>query len=140
MAKQNAYLDYLAKVPIFSACSRQELEAVARRTTDVTLPAGDQVVAEGRAGYEFFVVVDGQVSVTRAGHEIATLGPGDYFGELALLDRSPRTATVTTLTPVEAMVLSAQEFDAFLDEVPSVARTILAGVARRLRELESDAS
>lgn len=140
MAKQNAYLDHLAKVPIFAACSRQELEAIARRATDVTLPAGEVVVAEGRAGYEFLVIVEGEVAVTRGDREVARLGAGDFFGELSLLDRGPRTATVTTVTDVEAIVLSAQEFDAFLEEAPSVARAILAGAARRLRQLDPEAS
>lgn len=136
MSKRNAYLEYLARVPMFSACTDKELEAIARRTTDVSLPAGEVVIHEGRIGYEFFVLVDGEVRVTRGEHELAKLGPGDFFGELALLERSPRTATVTTLTPIEAVVLTAQEFDAFLEEAPSVARTILQGVARRLRELD----
>lgn len=140
MVKQNAYLEHLAKVPIFSACSRQELEAIACRVTDVTLPAGEVVVAEGRAGYEFLVIVQGEVAVTKGDREVARLGAGDFFGELSLLDRGPRTATVTTLTDVEAIVLSAQEFDAFLEEVPSVARAILAGAARRMRELDPQAS
>lgn len=140
MVKRNAYQQYLARVPMFSACADKELEAIARRTTDVSLPAGEVVIEEGRVGYEFFVLTEGEVQVTRGNQVLAKLGPGDFFGELALLERGPRTATVTALTPIEAVVLTAQEFDAFLEEVPSVARTILQGVARRLRELDASSA
>jgi len=136
MARSDAYLDHLARVPMFSACGADELRAVARRSTDVTFAAGEVLVREGEPGYEAFVIVDGAVRVERGGEEIAVLGPGDFFGELALLDRSPRTATVTTIAPTEAVVLTLQEFDALLEEAPSITRKLLQGLARRLAEVD----
>lgn len=136
MAKQQAYLDYLARIPMFSTCTRKELGAVARRSTDVTFPAGEVLMREGEPGYEAFVIVDGAVQVAREGSELAVLGAGDFFGELALLDRAPRTATVTTLAPTEAVVLTLQEFDALLEEAPTISRKLLQGLARRLAEVD----
>lgn len=136
MGRTDGYLEHLARVPMFSACSDDELRAVARRSTDVTFPAGEVLLREGEPGYEAFVIVDGEVQVTRGGVEIAVLGPGEFFGELALLDRSPRSATVTTLTPTEAVVLTIQEFDALLEEAPSITRKLLQGLARRLAEVD----
>ena len=140
MARSDAYLEHLARVPMFSACSRQELQAVARRSTDITFPAGEVLLREGEPGYEAFVIVDGAVRVARGGEEIAVLGPGDFFGELALLDRGPRNATVTTLAPTETVVLTLQEFDALLEEAPSITRKLLQGLARRLAEVDRAAS
>lgn len=136
MPRGNAYLEHLSRVPMFSACSRQELQAIARRSTDVSFPAGEVLLREGEPGYEAFVIVDGAVQVSRGGREVAVLGAGDFFGELALLDRSPRTATVTTVAPTEAVVLTLQEFDALLEEAPTLARKILQGLARRLGEID----
>ena len=136
MARSDAYLDHLARVPMFSACGTDELRAVARRSTDVSFPAGEVLLREGEPGYEAFVIVDGAVRVERGGEEVAVLGPGDFFGELALLDRSPRTATVTTIAPTEAVVLTLQEFDALLEEAPSITRKLLQGLARRLAEVD----
>ena len=136
MARSDAYLEHLARVPMFSACSTDELRAVARRSTDVSFPAGEVLLREGEHGYEAFVIVDGAVRVERAGQEVAVLGAGDFFGELALLDRSPRTATVTTIAPTEAVVLTLQEFDALLEEAPSITRKLLQGLARRLAEVD----
>lgn len=139
MPRSDAYLDHLARVPMFSACSRQELQAIARRSTDVSFPAGEVLLREGEPGYEAFVIVDGAVQISRGGQEVAVLGAGDFFGELALLDRSPRTATVTTVAPTEAVVLTLQEFDALLEEAPTLARKILQGLARRLTEVDHKA-
>lgn len=134
--KRDAYLDYLARVPMFSACSKKELQAIAKRTTDVTFGEGHEIVQEGRQGYEFFVITDGRVKVSRNQRKVAELGPGDFFGELSLLDRAPRSATVTALTPVEAVVLVSQEFDSLITEAPSVTRKLLQGLAQRLREVD----
>lgn len=140
MGKRDAYLEYLARVPLFSACSRQELQAVARRSTDVSFPAGEVLIKQGESGYEAFVIVDGAVEVSRDGTQLAVLGDGDFFGELSLIDRSPRTATVTTLAPTEAIVLTLQEFDALLEEAPSITRSMLMGMAARLASLDQRVS
>lgn len=136
MVRRRDYLDHLAHVPLFSRCRREELRHVARRTTDVKVDAGEVLVREHHGGYEFFVIVDGHADVSRRGATVARLGPGEFFGELALLDRSLRNATVTALTPLEVIVLSQWDFEAVLDEAPRMARDLMAGMARRLRALD----
>jgi len=137
MARRDAFLDHLAEVPIFSALSRRELALIARRGEDIEVPAGKVLVREGATGSEFFVIVSGQARVSRRGRRVATLGPGDAFGELALLDKAPRNATVVAETPMELVVLGQREFAGIIDEVPGFARKLLAGMARRLREADA---
>jgi CRP/FNR family transcriptional regulator, cyclic AMP receptor protein len=136
MPRRAAFPD-LAQVPMFSACSKKELALVAKRTEQVTVPAGKVLVREGAAGAEFFVIVDGTAEVTRHGHRVATLGPGDFFGDLALLDRAPRNATVTARTEMELAVLGQREFAGMIDEVPGFAHKLLSGLAHRLRAFDA---
>lgn len=133
MARPNAYMEYLARVPLFSACNKTELKSLARRTNDIKVDAGQVLIRERQGAYEFFIVVEGQAEVSRDGRPVALLGPGDFFGELALLDRGLRDATVTALTPMEIIVLPQWDFEAALDEAPGMTRKLLAGMARRLR-------
>jgi len=137
MSRRDAFLDHLAEVPLFSALSRKELSLVARRAEDVKVDQGRVLVSEGSTGSEFFVSIDGKASVSKKGRKVATLGPGDAFGELALLDKAPRNATVTAETPLEVVVLGQREFGGLIDEVPGFARKLLAGMARRLREADA---
>ena len=137
MARRNTYVEHLGRVPMFSACNKRELDLIARRGTDVVFDPGAVVVREGSQGYEFFVIVDGKASVTRAGRDVATLGAGDFFGELSLLDRTPRNATVTAESRLETVVVSVQEFRALLEEVPALTYKLLAGMARRLQDLDT---
>ena len=127
-------MDALANVPLFSACSRKDLGLVAKRAEDVKVDGGKVLVSEGAAGAEFFVIIDGTAKVSRHGQEVAKLGPGSFFGDLALLDRAPRNATITAETPMELVVLGQREFAALIDEVPGFAHKLLAGLARRLRD------
>lgn len=90
-----------------------------------------------RNGSEFYVIVDGKATLTRGGREVAVLGPGNYFGELALLDGQKRDATVTTSTPADVLVVGVREFVSLLEDVPQLTRKLLAGMARRLHELDS---
>lgn len=136
MSKRDLYLEHLAKVPLFSLCSKRELAMIARRGTDVVVEAGRTLTREGSAGYEFFVIIDGKATVTREGREVAVLGPGDFFGELALLDRAPRNATVTATTRMELVVVSSREFRTLLEEAPTLTYKLLAAMAHRLRELD----
>jgi CRP-like cAMP-binding protein len=135
--KRDAFLDHLAEVPLFSALSKKDLQLVARNAEDVKVDAGKVLASEGSAGSEFFVIVDGKARVTRRGKKIAELGPGSFFGELALLDRAPRNATIVAETPMEVLVLGQREFAALIDEVPGFAHKVLAGLARRLREADA---
>jgi CRP-like cAMP-binding protein len=137
MSRRDAFLDHLAQVPLFSALSRKELALVGRRAEDVKVDQGRILVSEGSTGSEFFVIIDGKASVSKKGRKVATLGAGDAFGELALLDKAPRNATVTAETPLEVVVLGQREFGGLIDEVPGFARKLLAGMARRLREADA---
>jgi CRP-like cAMP-binding protein len=134
---RDAFIDHLASVPLFAACSRKDLQLVAKRAEDVKVEAGKQLVTEGDAGTEFFVIIDGKATVTRHGQKVAELGPGQFFGDLALLDRAPRNATITADTPMELVVLGQREFAGLIDDVPEFAHKLLAGLARRLRESDS---
>jgi CRP-like cAMP-binding protein len=137
MAKRDALTDHLANVPLFAACSKKDLQQVAKRAEDVKVEPGKVLVSEGSAGAEFFVILEGEASVTRHGQEVAKLGAGDFFGDLALLDRAPRNATITALTPMELVVLGQREFSALIDDVPGFAHKLLAGLARRLRAYDA---
>lgn len=137
MRRKNAYLDHLADVPLFRACTSKDLSTIARHAEDVTVDAGKVLIREGSVGgQEFFVIVSGKASVMRGRRKVATLGPGDYFGELALLDRAPRNATVTADTPMEVVVLAPRDFTAVLEDVPGLSRKLLIGMAKRLREAD----
>jgi CRP-like cAMP-binding protein len=131
--KHDARIDRLAEVSLFRACSHSELRELARITTELEAPAGAVLCREGATGTDCFVVVEGEVRVTIAGDEVDTLGPGGFFGEMALLDGGPRVATVTALTDLRLLVLSRQEFASLLATVPSVCRRMLAAIGARLR-------
>jgi CRP-like cAMP-binding protein len=137
MTRRDAFTAHLAQVPLFSACSKKDLSLVARRAEDVRVDAGKVLVSEGATGAEFFVILEGAAKVARHGREVATLGPGDFFGDLALLDRAPRNATVTATAPMELVVLGQREFAGLIDEVPGFAHKLLAGLARRLRAYDA---
>ena len=137
MARQDAFIEHLQQVPLFSACSKRDLQLVARRAEDVRVAAGKVLVNEGETGHEFFVIIDGSARVTRRGKRVATLGAGSAFGELALLDKAPRNATVIAETPMELVVLGQREFAGIIDEVPGFSRKLLAGMANRLREADA---
>jgi CRP/FNR family cyclic AMP-dependent transcriptional regulator len=139
MARRDAFIDHLQQVPMFSALSKRDLQLLARRAEDVRVPAGKVLVNEGETGHEFFVIIDGTARVTRRGRRVATLGPGSAFGELALLDKAPRNATVIAETPMELVVLGQREFAGIIDEVPGFARKLLAGMADRLRDADAKA-
>jgi CRP-like cAMP-binding protein len=137
MARHDAFIEHLQQIPMFSACSKRDLQLVARRAEDVRVAAGKVLVNEGETGHEFFVILDGTARVTRHGKRVATLGPGSAFGELALLDKAPRNATVVAETPMELVVLGQREFAGIIDEVPGFARKLLAGMAARLRDADA---
>ena len=137
MPHSDSFVDTLGTVPLFSACSKKDLQLLSKRTERVHVPPGKVLVREGAAGAEFFVILDGEAEVTRHGRRVAILGPGDFFGDLALLDRAPRNATVTAKTDAELAVLGQREFAAMIDEVPGFAHKLLSGLAHRLREFDA---
>jgi CRP-like cAMP-binding protein len=134
----DAYLEFLARVPMFGACSQEDLHVIARLGVPRHVPIGDALTEEGEPGSDFFVIVAGKAEVSRKRSSIAMLERGDFFGELALLDdRGVRDATVTAVTPMEVLVLTRQDFDALLQEAPSISRKLLTGMARRLRDSDT---
>jgi CRP-like cAMP-binding protein len=135
MAKD--YLDHLASVPLFSACSKRDLKLLARRAENVRVKKGTELVKEGQPGHEFFVIADGKATVKKKNRKIAELGPGGFFGELALLDRAPRNATIVADSDMELFVLGQREFSGLLDEVPGLGHKLLSAMARRLREADA---
>jgi len=139
MAKDSK-LDHLAQVRLFAALSKKELTTIGRASDEVKVPAGKVVVEEGSSGHEFFLILDGTATVKRGGRKIATLSPGQYFGEMALLDRGPRSATVVADNDMTLLVLGQREFSGVLDEVPGVAHKLLGTMAARLRESDSKAN
>jgi CRP-like cAMP-binding protein len=130
----------LSKIWLFSTCSSRDLRTIRKATEEVTVPAGRVLCEEGTIGREFFLIVDGYATVSRNGQKIATLGPGQYFGELALLDRRPRSATVVSDTEMLLLVLGQRQFNGILDAVPALSHKLLAAMATRLRESDQKAA
>jgi CRP/FNR family transcriptional regulator, cyclic AMP receptor protein len=130
-------LDRLARVPLFAAISKRDLEFVASRVDEVSLKAGQTLIREGEPTESFFILESGHVQVRRAGKPAARLGPGDFFGEIGMLDRGPATATVVTDGPVEAMVLSHSQFADAIKGNSTLALQVIAAMAKRLRSNES---
>ena len=137
MARRDTSTDLLAQVPLFSACSKKELQQLARRAEERRVDAGTVLVREGAAGDAFYVIVSGQADVDRHGTVVATIGAGTFFGDLALLDMAPRNATVTAKTDMDLVVLGQPEFSAMIDESSAFARKLLKGLAHRLREMDA---
>ncbi len=130
----------LSRIWLFSTCSGRELRTIRRALEEVTVRPDRILCEEGTIGREFFLIVDGLASVRRHNRRIATLGPGQYFGELALLDRRPRSATVISETEMTLLVLGQRQFNGVIDAVPALARKMLAAMATRLRESDAKAS
>lgn len=139
MAGRNDYLDHLASVPLFAACSKKDLQKIARASDEVSVDQGKVLVEQDTPGRECFVIVEGRAVVRRNNRKVATFGPGDYFGELSLLDHGPRTATVEAETPMKLLVLGPREFAGVIDEVPGLAHKIMGSLATRIRDLDTKA-
>ena len=132
MRSKDMRIAHLRSVPMFQTCTDKELLQVARLAEQIDVPAGEVLVREGRLGHEFYVVAAGKAEVAHGDTVVAVLGPGDYFGELALLDPQPRTATVTMVEAGEVLEISQREFWSLLREVPALPLKLLQGMARRL--------
>ena len=114
-----------------------ELERVARAADEVHVEAGRQLVEEGRPGNECYVIIQGTATVSREGNVIATIGAGDHFGELAVLDGGPRTATVTATSDLDLLVIGRRAFTALLEDVPGLNHKVLVNLARMVRDLDA---
>jgi CRP-like cAMP-binding protein len=128
----------LATVGLFDGIEPDGLQLIAERAIEVDFPAGRQIVRQGEVGTGFFLIVAGRARVVRDGETIAQLGPGDFLGELSLLDREPRIATVVAETPTTCLAIASWEFETLLEAQPRLAISILRGVARRLRALSQE--
>jgi CRP-like cAMP-binding protein len=126
-------VDLLGDVALFSRCSRRERATVARHMETASLPEGVTLVEEGEEGDALFVIIEGAASVRRKGTEVAVVGPGAWFGELALLDGEPRSATVVASEPTTVAVLGVRLFRTLLREFPEMTGELLAGLAADLR-------
>ena len=129
----------LSKIWLFSTSSAKDLRLIRRALEEVRVPANRLLCEQGTIGREFFLIVEGQASVKRNNRKVATLGPGQYFGELALLDRRPRSASVISDTDMTLLVLGQRQFNGVLDSVPALSRKLLAAMATRLREADQKA-
>ncbi len=130
--RKNAKQKLLQQVPLFSRCSGPELEAIGKIADELDFKEGKELAKEGSQGREFFVIVTGTAEVTRGKKKLRTLSDGDFFGEISLITRLPRTATVTTLSPVHALVVTDRAFRRLLEGDASIQRKVLAALGERL--------
>jgi CRP-like cAMP-binding protein len=132
MLRKNAKIELIARVPLFEHCSKRELAEIASLADELALPAGRKLAAEGAAGHEFVVIVEGAAEVKRRGRLVNRLGAGDFLGEIALVTGQKRTATVTTTEPSQLLVLTAPAFRSLLRNQPSLQLKVLDALAKRL--------
>jgi CRP-like cAMP-binding protein len=130
---RDSYAEQLRTVPLFASLSKKELGLVLKQAHRVTYKPGDVVVEEGKAGSEFFLVGDGQLVVSVGGRAVDTIGPGEFFGELAIIDPAPRDATITAATDASILVIGRREFWALIQDVPLLSRKVMVHLAQRLR-------
>ena len=128
LLRADTRVDLIRNLPLFELCSKRDLRRIAALAAERSLAEGTELMREGEPGNEFFVVVDGEVDVRRRGRRVARLGGGSFVGEIALLSRSPRTATVVAATPLRVLVITGKDFVRLLDAMPElwlkVARTL----------------
>ena len=128
----NSKLDLIRRVPLFSSASKPQLAEIASIADEIDLPAGKTLIKEGDSGHEFFVIIEGTAVVERGGKKVAELGPGDFFGEIALIAKTPRNATIKTTSPIRALVITDRAFRQLLDHSPNIQVKVLTALAERL--------
>jgi CRP/FNR family cyclic AMP-dependent transcriptional regulator len=133
-------LELLKRVPLLSGLGKRDIEEVGRLADEIDLPAGHVLTREGASGHEFFVIIDGTVRVDRGGVSIGSLGPGDFLGEIALVDDGPRTATATTESPAKLLVVGHREFHSLMAQFPTIQTCVLQALAKRVRSLDLNAA
>jgi CRP/FNR family cyclic AMP-dependent transcriptional regulator len=130
--RRDAKVEILKNVALFSGCSKSELRELAKIADELDVREGKALTREGAPGREFFVLIEGTAKVTRKGRKIADLGAGDWLGEIALITSGPRTATVTTTSPVDLLVITDRSFRSVVETMPSIALKVLSSVGERL--------
>jgi CRP-like cAMP-binding protein len=126
----------LAQVQLFSNCSKRELSRIAALGDEVDVAAGKVLMRQGEPGHEAFVILEGRAKAAVRGKKTTHMGPGECFGEMALLHSAPRSATVTAESDMHLLVLHSRAFSTLLADVPSVAKNVLAAMAERVRDAE----
>lgn len=124
----------LKAVPLFAGCSSKQIQFIATQVEDMDFAAGRVLCKEGQSGADFFVLLSGAADVTRKGRKIAKMAPGDFFGEIALVDGGPRTATVTTTAPSRCLVLGPRQFQNVLHQDTDIAHSVMKALSLRVRE------
>jgi CRP-like cAMP-binding protein len=124
----------LEHVSLFSTLSKKELEQVARWTDEVTVPEGEELTTEGKLAHEFFLIEDGTAEVRKDGEAVNLLGPGDFFGEIGLVETARRTASVVATTPLTVIVMAKHDFATMERDMPAVADRIRAAIRARLSD------
>lgn len=130
------HIDRLSTLELFRTCSKKDLQRIAKASDEITVPAGTVLMEQGDAGTEAYVILEGDAVVRRGGRKIGTLGTGDAAGELALLDRRPRSAYVEATTDMRLLRLKGSAFRKVLSDTPSMALNLLAAMSMRVRELD----
>lgn len=131
--RRSAKVRLLAEVPLFAGLTKRQLGHVARLVDEIHRDPDEHLTEQGDAGDEFFIVVDGSVDILRNGRKVATLGPGDCFGEMSLLDDLPRSATAVTRTATTLLAIHRSDFERTMQTDPSIMRALLATLSMRLR-------
>jgi CRP/FNR family transcriptional regulator, cyclic AMP receptor protein len=129
---KNAKIDLLKRVPLFSRCTKKELEAIAAESDELFLPEGSELTRQGGHGREFMVIAEGSADVKKNNRRINQLGSGDFLGEIALLSDAPRTATVTTTSPTRLLVLTDRAFVRVTGSMPSIQASVMKALSERL--------
>ena len=132
----SAVIDHMRKVPLFRGMSTSALETVADRASETRFADGDTVTREGEPGETFYIITDGRLRVSKHGTFVRDLGPGDFLGEIALVDGGPRTATVTADGPVEALVIRRADFLEMVEWDKAVRLGILTALTERIRKTD----
>ena len=137
--QKNAKIDLLRRIPLFAQCSKSDLQRIARIAEEIDFEAGTLLMREGERGHEVFVVISGQLEVwrRREGGQIASLGPGEVVGEMALISKKPRNATVRAATPVHLLRIRDTDFLRLLDQIPELWLKIASALADRVPDEES---
>jgi CRP/FNR family cyclic AMP-dependent transcriptional regulator len=132
MLRKNAKVELIKSVPLFSECSRKDLEEIAGIADEIDLREGKELTKEGRPGREFFVLIEGDADVKKGSRRINRMAAGDFFGEISLVTRRPRTATVVATSPVRALVITDRSFRTLLEHQPEIQNKVMSALAARL--------
>ena len=130
--RKDAKIELLKRVPLFAQCSRKELEEIGKIADEIDFRTGKELTREGQPGREFFVLLDGTAEVTKGARTVRKLSGGDFFGEIALVSDIPRTATVTTVSPARALVITDRSFKRLLERSPTIQLKVLRALAERI--------